>query len=422
MECALDLRSEPAYSFFFSQTSYYTSFKRQVNNKHKYYFNPFKTYFVKYSAKLVEYLTKSVSKGSFWHLGPISSNTSNISNFPSPVSSKQVQEKAKLMTDEFWDMMGERPKGNIAEQSMNKPSKAFKHYPTKSEVDSWIEDLRQQAGSINCEVERKSDPVYPGIVGVRHVKGATFILFTPTAMAPFYALWQPAFSAPAPLLVHVPGYGAEMSAHPDLVMQGYSVLHINPLGYATPQGFDTTKMRDGTWPVLSDTVAGKGDRGYKSWLINCVQAIQWGLAQAEALPDRISFFGTSQGGGAALLLGSIFSGRGARCVAADLPFLTDLPLQCKDEPKKEASDTALVKSEEDWRGLGFVDTLSHAHRLKLPVLLTAGSLDGVCTPEAIHTLFKKLPSTKAYCLLDGQGHDYTMQFIQLALAWFRLYA
>ena len=112
---------------------------------------------MKYSAKLVEYLTKSVSKGSFWHLGPISSNTSNISNFPSPVSSKQVQEKAKLMTDEFWDMMGERPKGNIAEQSMNKPSKAFKHYPTKSEVDSWIEDLRQQAGSINCEVERKSE-------------------------------------------------------------------------------------------------------------------------------------------------------------------------------------------------------------------------------------------------------------------------
>jgi hypothetical protein len=35
---------------------------------------------------------------------------------------------------------------------------------------------------------------------------------------------------------------------------------------------------------------------------------------------------------------------------------------------------------------------------------------------------KALPTTKAYCYLDGQGHDYTQAFIALASAWFRLYA
>ena len=44
-------------------------------------------------------------------------------------------------------------------------------------------------------------------------------------------------NSPAPLLVHTPGYGGEMSMHPELA-QYFNVLHINPLGYTTPEGKD----------------------------------------------------------------------------------------------------------------------------------------------------------------------------------------
>jgi hypothetical protein len=42
--------------------------------------------------------------------------------------------------------------------------------------------------------------------------------------------------------------------------------------------------------------------------------------------------------------------------------------------------------------------------------------------EAIETVFHKLPSTRMYCYIDGQGHAYTQEFVTLATAWFRLYA
>jgi len=69
-----------------------------------------------------------------------------------------------------------------------------------------------------------------------------------------------------------------------------------------------------------------------------------------------------------------------------------------------------------------IDALSHARRLDVPVLLTAGGADVTCLPETISALFERLPSTRSYCYLDGQGHAYTSAFLPLAAAWFRLYA
>ena len=75
-----------------------------------------------------------------------------------------------------------------------------------------------------------------------------------------------------------------------------------------------------------------------------------------------------------------------------------------------------------WRALGFIDTISHARRLTVPVLLTAGSDDATCPPDTIESLFEVLPGTRSYSLLSGVGHGYTEEFLPLASAWFRLYA
>jgi cephalosporin-C deacetylase-like acetyl esterase len=57
--------------------------------------------------------------------------------------------------------------------------------------------------------------------------------------------------------------------------------------------------------------------------------------------------------------------------------------------------------------LGLIDALSHARRLAVPVMLTAGGADPTCPPTAIETVFRKLPSTRMYCCIDGQGHAHT---------------
>lgn len=302
----------------------------------------------------------------------------------------------------------------------------FIHYPDSSAVDALVDDVWKAAQAKACTAEILPENGFGPQLGIHHMRDMRYVRFTPEGMSPFYGYWQPALSQPAPLLVHVPGYGAEISIHPDLVAQGYNVLHINPLGYMTPEGPDTSKGRDGHWPVFGETVFSGGDIGYRQWFINCIQAITWAQQQDAVLPNRVSFFGTSQGGGTSLLLGSIYQGRGVRCVAADEPWMVNFPM-CKvlqaDWFAELLEGMSVLDDPGDaWRVLGSIDALSHAYRLTVPVLLTAGGQDQTCPAPTIQSLFELLPHTKAYYYLHDKPHQHTQEFIALAAGWFRLYA
>lgn len=305
-------------------------------------------------------------------------------------------------------------------------SPEFKFYPSETEVDVWLEDIWQEAQTTKFKAEPLDEQGFTKQFGIRHLKGCRYIRFSPEGMDTFYGYWQPAPSHPAPLLIHTPGYGAEMSAHPDLVARGYNVLHINPLGYVTPSGADETKAPDDQWPVFSQTYTSRGEHGYRQWLIDCALAIRWAQSQEAVISDRLSFFGTSQGGGASQMLGSLYRDHGVRCVAADVSWMTNFPL-CKELDVEWSRDTiaaieAMDNPADGWYALGLIDALSHARRLTIPVMFTAGGTDSTCPPSAIETVFHRLPSTRMYCYLDGQGHAYTQEFVTLASAWFRLYA
>ena len=255
--------------------------------------------------------------------------------------------------------------------------------------------------------------------------------FKSASLGEWYGFWQPCPSGRGPLLVHVPGYGAEMSAHPELVSAGYNVLHVNPLGYATPSGPDESKRQDDTWPVLPDTVRTLGEHGYVDWLAHAAAGALWAMGREGVDGDRCAFFGSSQGGGTALLLGSIFRDRGVSAVAADVAYLCDFRMAHGREEQGGYSLglSVLDRLAEDrpddlpaaWKALGFIDTVSHAHRLTMPVLLTAGADDGTCPPAHILSLFDRLPGTRSYTELAGQAHAYTQPFLPLARAWFGLY-
>ena len=291
------------------------------------------------------------------------------------------------------------------------------HYPTTAEVDAWCNDLRKTSDGRALTASFVDAPQYQYELGIRHTSGNRYVAFeTPERM--FYGYWQPASAGPAPVLVHVPGYGGEMSAHPELVAEGFNVLHVNPLGYCTPTGTSDPEHR---WTVLPDTVTSHGERGYVDWLSDVAVAVRWAFEQESVDRRRFGFLGSSQGGGTALLLASIFS---ANAVAADVAFLTNFPLMHGLE-NRGAYQTAFGAfatpdgDADEWRALGFIDTMSHAHRLSMPALLTAGNTDDVTPPVSIESLFEVLPGTKSYTLLAGQGHAYTMPFLRLAAAWFR---
>jgi len=300
------------------------------------------------------------------------------------------------------------------------------YYPTPEEVDAWCADLLERTGAVSVQGELLEDsPVRepfgncPNTLVNRHVR------FTASdGRRPFYGYWQPALKPPAPLLINLPGYGGFMSLHPQLCDQNFHILHISPLGYVTPEGADRSlALPDGNWPVLPNTALGRPG-GYADWLSDCLLALRWALAQPGVAADRLSFFGTSQGGGGSLLLASILGPERVRCVCADLPFLTGFPytgLQGEAygllRPVQEQVEPALF-----WRRLGFVDTLSHARRLTMPVMLSAGGADDTCPAAAIERLFARLPGTRQYTYLEHQVHTHSRSSMVLFGGWLHLYA
>lgn len=293
-------------------------------------------------------------------------------------------------------------------------------YPSAIEIEHWVNDLHQQVMSMSY---LKTDTGHSGVTpmfGNGHNTNYTrFWKYDVPGRESFYAIWQPALRSPAPVVIHLPGYGAETSVLPELVQAGYHVLHISPLGYMTPEGPNEKLKINGDWPVLGYTTHGMPG-GYRDWLLDAMIAINDVRQHPDVMGDRLLFFGTSQGGGTSILLGSIYRDYGARAVVADVPFLTDIISQ--DYPFYMSGLTPQTMTTEHWKNLGFVDTLSHMHRLTVPVLLTAGSVDTACPPQTIMKLFHHLECTKSLNYFNGQGHAYTRQVIHLGLAWLNIHS
>jgi cephalosporin-C deacetylase-like acetyl esterase len=312
----------------------------------------------------------------------------------------------------------------------------FEYYPDADSVDQWVSDLITESDAFvpDFSISDPSSHDWPDLAGLpvqyaaRHHRGPYYVHAFSHSGRPFHCLWQPAFNSPAPLVVHLPGYGAEMSAHPEIVAAGYNVLHINPLGYCGPDGFDFTMSDNPSewsgWPHLRQTIDSFGTDGYRTWLLDCIRTVTWAKKLPEVDPTRLAFFGTSQGGGAALILSSIHRDRAVRCAAADQPFLTGFPLANGRGAYAIAAEAISRSAEPEraWRALGFIDTLSHAHRLTTPILLTAGGRDNTCPADTIETLAARLPGTRSLSFLSEAEHGYTPQFLFLLQAWLRMFA
>ena len=299
-------------------------------------------------------------------------------------------------------------------------------YPSAEQIDNWAAEQLLRIADVSVTGERLDyTPIQlpfgnnPNTLVNRYVRFAAS-----DGRRPFYGYWQPALNTPAPLLINLPGYGSSITMHPQISDLGYNILHISPLGYVTPETVcNDLALPDGNWPVLYNTAAGNPG-GYADWLSDCLLAVRWAQEQPEVIPNRLSFFGTSQGGGGSLLMASILGPERVRCVCADLPFLTSFPRSgLRGDAYKilrPAYDT--VPHTDFWSRLGYIDTVSHAHRLTMPVMVSSGGADDTCPPATIEFLFQNLPGTKQYTYLEHQVHTHSRSSIHLFSAWLGMYA
>lgn len=304
------------------------------------------------------------------------------------------------------------------------PQDAFSAYPSASAVDAWCDALLRRSLAMQVQGTFVQDnPIRHAFGNGPNTLMNRYVRFDTETGHTFWGYWQPAMKQPAPLLINLPGYGGYISFHPQINDDNYNILHISPLGYVSPDGPDLSRaMEDGNWPVLHHTAMGLPG-GYEDWLLDCLLAISWAKTQPGVLADRLSFFGTSQGGGGSLLLASILQGA-VRCVCADLPFLTAFPLSgLSGEAYGILQDAyGAVEASVFWNRLGFIDTVSHSHRLTMPVMLSAGGKDQVCPPATIEFLFSRLPGSKQFTFLEDAVHTHSRQSMILCRSWLALHA
>lgn len=299
---------------------------------------------------------------------------------------------------------------------------AYQWYPSKHEIDLWADTMMQTA--LCCHITgtfMEDSPISTSFGNGPNALVNRYIKFVRDKSHVFYGYWQPAFRQPAPLLVNLPGYGGCINLHPQLSDDGYNILHISPLGYVWPNGECKDIKQNNNWPVLQNTALGLPD-GYESWLIDCVLAIRWTLAHLDILDQRVSLYGTSQGGGTALILASLL--QNIRCVCADLPFLTAFPQTGLQGDAYGLLQAAFQQEEPAlfWRRLGYIDTLSHTHRLHMPVMLSCAGQDTVCPPDTIMRLFDCLQGTKQLTFLKNGVHTHSRESMYLFRCWCSMYA
>lgn len=265
----------------------------------------------------------------------------------------------------------------------------------------WREALSEVPKSVEPEetIDR-TQQVYPNACDY-HIGGGIWLKFKGVDGKTFWCLWQKCpRSNVRKALIHLPGYGTEVSIHPSLVHGGCHVLHVNPRGYCGPEGFGNQEWRepDGLAKVIYINLEKPKEYGYRLWFQDALIAFRWLKNQPE-VDKKFGFYGSSQGGGASLILANILSDeKVVGAVAADVPFLTNFPREFLKKKRSVGYDVVfshLPKNQEMFKQyfhtLGFIDTVLHAPRMKYPVLLTAGALDDVCPYDLIHSIYERLP-------------------------------
>lgn len=271
-------------------------------------------------------------------------------------------------------------------------------------VNKWCEELRKKASQTQTEVLWTDGAGFQWI-DLKHPESKFYSRY-----------WENKKSADY-LIVSLPCYGSEWNDMTEYVSNDYDILQISPLGYNTPKGFDETKIKYNTWPVLYDTLTeADTNKGYGGWFLDAVLAVE----AIRKENQKLIFIGTSQGGAAALVMSSIYNDITAYC-ASEMPFLIGFSNYAYNDVRYGVASKSgrfiydFIAREK----LYMVDPMNHSERIKCPVLLVSGERDSICKKENIKELYDKLDCEKKYIELTGKEHGYTEEFINHSKEWIK---
>ncbi len=222
---------------------------------------------------------------------------------------------------------------------------------------------------------------------------------------------------PYPTLVNVPGAGPGVGPEAWLADQGFVVLNMNVFPYECPvDAKERQKLYDEYNASLGMrycylNAADRDHYFFRAVYLGVDRAIDWLAEQDYVDTSRMGYYGTSQGGASALILGglnkhfcAILSSVPALCDHAGLlkgrspgwPRLVDF--YNGDEKTLEASRYL--------DGVNFASNIDSA-----TIDLTVGFIDVTCSPSSVYAAFNAIPSEKKAIYHETQlGHQNGAQY------------
>jgi cephalosporin-C deacetylase len=219
---------------------------------------------------------------------------------------------------------------------------------------------------------------------------------------------------PFPAIVMSPGYGGrQFGAALDECRRGFVLLQVYPRSQG--ESGDLWKVDPScnqAW--LKHGKHSREEFYYRGGYLDLVRGIDCLLTRPDVDPERIGLMGTSQGGGMAIAAGAL--DRRVKAVVAHVPYLCNFRNNAAYAKFPElANDPAFLNT------FDYFDPVNLAPWLRAPTLVSSGGLDVTCPPDAIRSVFDRLPGIKALVHYPDLTHTTCDDFYEMRWEWMRRY-
>ena len=234
-------------------------------------------------------------------------------------------------------------------------------------------------------------------------------------------LTKPVGEGPFPALVSVPGAGPGTGPELSLADRGFAVLVMNVFPY--PVSLDE-QQRQKQYDEYNNSLGVRycyfhsNDRStyyYRPIYLGIDRAVDWFAAQPFT-DHRIGFFGTSQGGGSALILSGL--NKNIKAALASVPAICDHAGGLKGRSPGWPRLVAQADGDpEVLQASRYLDGVNFARSIDVPIRVTVGFIDETCCPSSVWSAFNVMPSADKEILFEQKlGHQNGEKY-QQALDW-----
>lgn len=200
-----------------------------------------------------------------------------------------------------------------------------------------------------------------------------------------------------PALVSVPGAGPGSFASTNLADSGVVVLDMNVFPYPVPyDDLERNAKYQAIYPGGNYIFEGVPDREryfFRSVFLGIDRAIDYLASRPEVDSERIGIFGSSQGGGSAIILAAL--NPHIRAVVANVPALCDHNASVRERSPGWPHYANSTKEKSAVLEMArYFDAVNFAKYVKCPVRVIVGFLDTTCSPSSVYVMYNMLPPGK----------------------------